>query len=177
MGLKQKVAGLDCYRCTYLKLETSNAALGYVLKAFSKLSSDHCKLEKDEDLHEVNKRTCPPAEDGQVSKCVVLNGTVTTSLDLTVTSVEFKYHTLTRDCVQVAENDATTTDGCHDALPSSGPVRRLMKGSLQSLSVGDVSYRGTACYYGHLTAAAGRVYHAPAVIVTLLVSFLLSAVA
>jgi len=80
--------------------------------------------------------------------------------------------------VQVAEDDTTTGFGCHLALPLSGPVRWLLKGALQGAAyIGDVSFRGTACYYGHLTAAAGRVYHAPAIIVTLLVSFFLAAVA
>ena len=93
---------------------------------------------------------------------------------LSPAAIDFKYHILARDCVQVAENDATTGNGCHDGLPSSGLLKKLMEGDLDK---GDVSYKGTACYYDHLTAAVGRVYHAPAVIVTLLVSLLLTVVA
>ena len=59
---------------------------------FSKLSSDHCKLAKAEDEHDVNKRSCPPAEDGQVSKCVILNGTVSTSLYLKITRNSEFFH-------------------------------------------------------------------------------------
>ena len=94
--------------------------------------------------------------------------------------MRFDYHTLTRDCVQVEKNDHASSDGCHNEMRYTGtnePVRRLLKGPQEGMKIGDVEYSGTACYYDHLTAAVGRVYHAPAVIVTLLMSLFLAVVA
>lgn len=86
-------------------------------------------------------------------------------------AINFAYHTLTRDCVAVAKDDDSSTDGCHTSLPSSGPARKVLSGALQGMAVGDVSYKGKACYYSYFTAGVGGLYYEPALMAVLLFFF------
>ena len=85
-------------------------------------------------------------------------------------AIDFTYHTLARDCVAVDEQEASTKDGCRDS--SSGAAKELLGSALQGLSVGDVTYKGEACYYSYFTSGVGHVRSNPTM-TSLLLLFLL----
>jgi len=43
---------------------------------------------------------------------------------------------------------------CYEELPSSGPVRRLFENTLDGYDLGEIKFKGQACYYDKLTSAA-----------------------
>ena len=61
-------------------IEIQVVCINVFLFTFSQLSSDRCKSTKDGDLHGITKTTCPPAQDGYVNKCIILDGRVATTL-------------------------------------------------------------------------------------------------
>ena len=50
---------LQCYECTYNKLDSSFGVLDFVLSAFEKISDEHCLLKTEEDKHTMAIKNCP----------------------------------------------------------------------------------------------------------------------
>lgn len=132
---------LMCYRCSYSKADTDSSVFSFFLGQLSKLSDEHCKLERKDDLTEISQRSCPEPDPGQVSKCVYFNGTAIASVPVLG---EFRYHTLVRDCTNLDPDDSHTADGCHDDVPST--THKMLDSAFSVLSIGEVEYKGKACY-------------------------------
>ena len=71
-----------CYRCSYTKSETGTGGFDFILNQLSKLSDEHCKMKRDDDITQINHRECPDPGQGYVSKCVAFNGTATVTIAL-----------------------------------------------------------------------------------------------
>ena len=52
-------AALQCYECTYNKLDSSLGVLDFILSAFEKISDGHCLLKTEEDKHTIAIKNCP----------------------------------------------------------------------------------------------------------------------
>lgn len=85
-----------------------------------------------------------------------------------VSAVDFQYYTVTRDCIVVKKGEY---DGCYEELPSSGPVRRLFENTLDGYNIGEVKFKGHACYYDELTSTAAK--FCPTPIIALLIAYFL----
>ena len=60
---------MQCYTCTYNQLDSSNSALDFVLSAFQAISDEHCKLENENDYHEIAIRNCPSKFVEEIAVC------------------------------------------------------------------------------------------------------------
>jgi len=114
---------LECYRCSYNTFDSDNAALSFILTTLSGLSNERCLLRVENDRYELNVRKCPNPSPGHVYKCGRIEGTVHAMFDTPLGDFEVTYQGTERDCIEVPDDEADFTDGCHDDVPMSEPVR------------------------------------------------------
>ena len=69
--------------------------------------------------------------------------------------IEIKYKTIARECESVDVNDRETSDGCHDSLPSCGPIRNLATSAFSDYDLGTLDFKGNVCYGGNLYQETG----------------------
>jgi len=139
-------SALECYKCSYNTFDSDNSALSLILTTLSKLSNERCQLLVDNDRYQLDVKKCPNPSPGHVYKCGKIEGEIHSSISTPVGNFDVTYNGLDRDCIEVPDDDNDFSDGCHDDVPMSEPVRNLVSETFDGLDGSDVTFNGQACY-------------------------------
>ncbi len=70
--------GMQCYYCSWNKLEADNKLAQWVLSGIDLIRNDDCKLQEPDDVYGVAFRNCKtPPDSSYINTCTKVSGAVT----------------------------------------------------------------------------------------------------